>query len=58
MKNETIVKGFRLRTETLAELEKIRAKKFGNFVKMNGHIQMILDQYIEREKKRKKINVL
>jgi hypothetical protein len=49
MATTTIVKGFRIRKQTLENLNKIRVYVYGNKVKLNGMVQEALDQYISRE---------
>jgi len=49
MATTTIVKGFRLRKQTLESLDKIRTYKYGNKVKLNGMVQEALDEYVMRE---------
>jgi hypothetical protein len=49
MATTSIVKGFRLRKQTLENLDKIRIYKYGNKVKLNGMVQEALDEYVARE---------
>lgn len=49
MATNSIVKGFRLRKQTLENLDKIRTYKYGNKVKLNGMVQEALDEYVARE---------
>lgn len=45
---KTKPKSIRFENETIDKLEKIRQKKFGNFVKFGGHVKMILEDYIKK----------
>lgn len=49
MATTSIVKGFRIRKQTLENLDKIRIYKYGNKVKLNGMVQEALDEYVARE---------
>jgi hypothetical protein len=49
MATTTIVKGFRIRKQTLENLNRIRQYVYGDKVKLNGMVQEALDQYVARE---------
>jgi len=52
-KEETVVRGWRIKKKTLEQLNKMRLQKYGNFVKMNGYVQMVFELHIEREQRKK-----
>ncbi len=53
MSDKTIVRGWRIKAKTLLELDKFRKKMYGSTIKLNGYIQMILDEKIEENKQKK-----
>lgn len=54
MAEETRVRGFRLTVKSLEQLDKLRLKKYGNFVKLGGYLQFVINEHIERENKKVK----
>ena len=48
-KKTSVVRGVRIRTETLEALEVIRQKKYEGLVKLNGIIVRAIVEYIKRE---------
>ncbi len=54
MVEKTIVIGFRLKEDTIKKLDDLREKEFGNFLKRNAYIQVILDRHITNEETKAK----
>ncbi len=54
MADKTKVIGFRLKVDTLNELDEMRKKEYGNVIKLNKYIQVVLDKHIEYGKDKNK----